>query len=300
MTFDYNYVRVFGAAAKECVCGSSQCRGYLGGDPQNTEAIVKDDSDEEYPEPVMFNEDGEIDDNWKHLISAASSFDSTEKMADHRLGNKDKMGKSAIVGGHVENTTELQIAGMQVKEEDETGLSATAVRPLEITAGSSLIKSTFCAQLHHSLEVDNSVEGLLPVLLEKNRSQLDHKMNKPISEAQKGFFQGLETSLQSVVSKSLSDATDTKKKIKSNTEDRHESKARPRLKTSCSSSSVKKGKSCSNSLKIDKSELIVGKSNVLSYKSRKIMESSLNNRFEAGMSSSSSSSSKGCHKNFLR
>ncbi|KAF7140873.1 hypothetical protein RHSIM_Rhsim06G0088400 [Rhododendron simsii] len=271
LTFDYNYVRVFGAAAKECVCGSSQCRGYLGGDPQNTEAIVKDDSDEEYPEPVMFYEDGEIDDNWKHLISAASSFDTTEKMADHRLGNKDKMSKSAIVGGHVESIRELQIAG----------LSATAVHPLEITAGSSLIKSASGAQLHDSLEVDNSVEGLLPVLQEETCSQLDHKSNKPISEAQKGFVQGLETSLQSVVSKPLSDAVNSKKKFKSDSEDRHESKAHPRLRTSRSPSSVKKGKSSSNSLKIDKSGLMVNKSNVLPYKSRKIMESSLNNRFEA-------------------
>ncbi|XP_056164650.1 histone-lysine N-methyltransferase ASHH2 isoform X2 [Syzygium oleosum] len=57
-TFDYNYVRVFGAAAKKCVCGSPQCRGYIGGDPQNTEAIVQGDSDDEYPEPIMLYEDG--------------------------------------------------------------------------------------------------------------------------------------------------------------------------------------------------------------------------------------------------
>ncbi|KAI6690981.1 hypothetical protein NL676_027809 [Syzygium grande] len=57
-TFDYNYVRVFGAAAKKCVCGSPQCRGYIGGDPQNTESIVQGDSDDEYPEPIMLYEDG--------------------------------------------------------------------------------------------------------------------------------------------------------------------------------------------------------------------------------------------------
>lgn len=58
VTFDYNYVRVFGAAAKKCVCGSPQCRGYIGGDPLNTEAIVQGDSDDEYPEPIMLREDG--------------------------------------------------------------------------------------------------------------------------------------------------------------------------------------------------------------------------------------------------
>ncbi|KAF8026567.1 hypothetical protein BT93_F3148 [Corymbia citriodora subsp. variegata] len=58
VTFDYNYVRVFGAAAKKCVCGSPQCRGYIGGDPLNTDVIVQGDSDDEYPEPVMLLEDG--------------------------------------------------------------------------------------------------------------------------------------------------------------------------------------------------------------------------------------------------
>ncbi|XP_072969717.1 uncharacterized protein [Typha angustifolia] len=59
VTFDYNYVRVFGAAAKKCVCGSSECRGYIGGDPSSTEVIVQGDSDEEYLEPLMVDEDYE-------------------------------------------------------------------------------------------------------------------------------------------------------------------------------------------------------------------------------------------------
>ncbi|KAI9097499.1 hypothetical protein K1719_025270 [Acacia pycnantha] len=61
VTFDYNYVRVFGAAAKKCYCGSPHCRGYIGGDPLNAEIIVQDDSDEEFPEPVMLTE-GDIED----------------------------------------------------------------------------------------------------------------------------------------------------------------------------------------------------------------------------------------------
>ncbi|KAF6147948.1 hypothetical protein GIB67_001523 [Kingdonia uniflora] len=59
LTFDYNYQRVFGAAAKKCICGSSECRGYLGGDPLNTEIVVQDDSDDEYPEPLMVLEAGD-------------------------------------------------------------------------------------------------------------------------------------------------------------------------------------------------------------------------------------------------
>ncbi|KAJ6412621.1 hypothetical protein OIU84_005630, partial [Salix udensis] len=53
VTFDYNYVRVVGAAAKRCYCGSPQCRGYIGGDPTSTEVIDQVDSDEEFPEPLL-------------------------------------------------------------------------------------------------------------------------------------------------------------------------------------------------------------------------------------------------------
>ncbi|XP_023731848.1 histone-lysine N-methyltransferase ASHH2 [Lactuca sativa] len=56
LTFDYNYVRVFGAAAKKCVCGSSRCRGVIGGDPLSSETVVSGDSDDEFPEPVTFYE----------------------------------------------------------------------------------------------------------------------------------------------------------------------------------------------------------------------------------------------------
>ncbi|CAN8234244.1 unnamed protein product [Cochlearia groenlandica] len=57
LTFDYNYVRVFGAAAKKCHCGSSHCRGYIGGDPLNGDVIVQSDSDEEYPELLILDDE---------------------------------------------------------------------------------------------------------------------------------------------------------------------------------------------------------------------------------------------------
>ncbi|KAF4353744.1 hypothetical protein F8388_024313 [Cannabis sativa] len=47
VTFDYNYVRVLGAVAKKCYCGSNQCRGYIGGDPLDKEdGSLESDSDE--------------------------------------------------------------------------------------------------------------------------------------------------------------------------------------------------------------------------------------------------------------
>ncbi|CAA0840805.1 Unknown protein [Striga hermonthica] len=69
VTFDYNYVRVFGAAAKKCVCGSPNCRGYIGGDPTNSEVIVHGDSDEEFAEPVMTLDDREMKEDWNDIIS---------------------------------------------------------------------------------------------------------------------------------------------------------------------------------------------------------------------------------------
>ncbi|CAM8877632.1 unnamed protein product [Rhodiola kirilowii] len=57
VTFDYNYVRVSGAAAKKCKCGSSRCRGFIGGNPLNSE-VVAHDSDEEDPE--YFETDREL------------------------------------------------------------------------------------------------------------------------------------------------------------------------------------------------------------------------------------------------
>ncbi|KAK7282685.1 hypothetical protein RIF29_11658 [Crotalaria pallida] len=76
VTFDYNYVRVFGAAAKKCYCGSRHCRGYIGGgDPLDAELIVQGDSDEEFPEPVMLTEDGEI----KGSMPTSKDFDNVDR-----------------------------------------------------------------------------------------------------------------------------------------------------------------------------------------------------------------------------
>ncbi|KAJ6807264.1 histone-lysine N-methyltransferase ASHH2 isoform X1 [Iris pallida] len=66
VTFDYNYVRVVGAAAKKCVCGSSECRGYIGGDRLNSEVIVQGDSDDEDIERVINHEVGERELNLKN------------------------------------------------------------------------------------------------------------------------------------------------------------------------------------------------------------------------------------------
>ncbi|KAL7246186.1 hypothetical protein ACSBR2_001338 [Camellia fascicularis] len=282
VTFDYNFVRVFGAAAKKCVCGSSQCRGYIGGDPLNTEVVVQCDPDEEYPEPVMVYRNGKPDYKLKKLLSSTSSSESTEvQITDHTIGNKDKMGKSATAVGHLEITTELQTAEILVK--DETDKSATAVQHLEIPTRKSLNKSASGECLQISLAMDNSVEKLPPSVQQVvTSSQLDDMMGKTISNAKQEFVQRLETSALIVISnKSLSNTIDAKKKCNSDIiEDRCASKSYPLMKTSRLSFSVKKGKLNSNSVNVHKPDMMVNKSPVLPYKPKRLMEGSLNGHLE--------------------
>ncbi|XP_057490499.1 histone-lysine N-methyltransferase ASHH2-like [Actinidia eriantha] len=283
VTFDYNYVRVFGAAAKKCVCGSSQCRGIIGGDPQNTEVIVQGDSDEEYPEPVMLYEDGKIDDSSKPKFATSSFYGTNMQLADNKLGNKGKTDKSATAAAHLEGTTELQAAGLPEKVEDENDRSATAVQQLEIMPENSISKSASGTLLLVSREMDESGEKLQSVMSVETSSQLDDLLNKTISDAQQEFVRRLETSAMTVSSsKQLSDTLHNNNKVKSDAiEERRDLKSRPRMKTSRSSSLVKKGKLKSNTPNVDKSELMINKSHVLPYKPRKTVEGSLNGRFEA-------------------
>lgn len=274
MTFDYNYVRVFGAAVKKCVCGSPHCRGYIGADRLNTEIVVQGDSDDEYTEPAVICEDGEIDD-WKNLISATSSSDDKEmQIADSILASKDNMEKHATTFEHLESTTELQTAAILLKEEDGTGKSTNAVQHMEISAEeASLNKSA-------SLEMDDSMEKLPPPLqhLETTIS------SKKISYAQQDLFQRLDNPAPTIIScKTLSDTIDANKCKFDTIEDRHTSKPHPLLKASRSCSSVKKGKLGSISVDLEKHEMMINKSHLLPFKSRKLLEGSLNGRFEAGM-----------------
>ncbi|KAL8216276.1 hypothetical protein R6Q57_023113 [Mikania cordata] len=80
LTFDYNYVRVFGAAAKKCVCGSSRCRGVIGGDPLNDETVVLGDSDDEHPEPATYYQDN--NNKFDNLISVTVTTEETNLIND--------------------------------------------------------------------------------------------------------------------------------------------------------------------------------------------------------------------------
>ncbi|XP_044971195.1 uncharacterized protein LOC123431465 isoform X1 [Hordeum vulgare subsp. vulgare] len=59
LTFDYNYVRVSGAAPQKCFCGTAKCRGYIGGDISGSGIITQHDAEAEYFEPMVTCKDAE-------------------------------------------------------------------------------------------------------------------------------------------------------------------------------------------------------------------------------------------------
>ncbi|KAF6998202.1 hypothetical protein CFC21_014340 [Triticum aestivum] len=59
LTFDYNYVRVSGAAPQKCFCGTAKCRGYIGGDISGSGISTQHVAEAEYFEPMVTYKDAE-------------------------------------------------------------------------------------------------------------------------------------------------------------------------------------------------------------------------------------------------
>uniref|UniRef100_A0ACD5YTL0 Uncharacterized protein n=1 Tax=Avena sativa TaxID=4498 RepID=A0ACD5YTL0_AVESA len=59
LTFDYNYVRVSGAAPQKCFCGTAKCRGYIGGDISGSDIIAQDGGEAEHFEPMVTYKDAD-------------------------------------------------------------------------------------------------------------------------------------------------------------------------------------------------------------------------------------------------
>eukprot|EP00250_Pteridium_aquilinum_P019301 c24385_g1_i2 orf=369-5060(+) len=92
ITFDYNFVRVCGAAAKKCLCGSRDCRGFIGGDPMTPRSVVHSDSEEDDPEPIMIEESSEeesrIEDS--KLVIDKKRDEKAEAIPPLELRNKER------------------------------------------------------------------------------------------------------------------------------------------------------------------------------------------------------------------
>ncbi|KAJ7959179.1 Histone-lysine N-methyltransferase ASHH2 [Quillaja saponaria] len=269
VTFDYNYVRVLGAAAKKCYCGTPQCRGYIGGDPLNTEVIVQGDSDEEFPEPVMLTVEGDIVDGMPR-----ANYTHGVKMQKARCRSKDsdRYNKSITTVEQLESSTE--------KENSTNPTSAVS-------------------QLQSSIELINSKGKLVSsIQVEEISRHTEDVTSKPMSAVRQYSFtdeEVLNTTSCTIERSEISSSVTAHGKLLSDSIDNNNreskydsvedkpvnSKSHPRMKTSRSSSSVKKGKGRTNLPDAHKVEVTPNRSHVLSVKPKKAVEGSSIDRFEA-------------------
>ncbi|KAK4429611.1 Histone-lysine N-methyltransferase ASHH2 [Sesamum alatum] len=288
VTFDYNYVRVFGAAAKKCVCGSPNCRGYIGGDPLNSEVVVQDDSDDDYLEPVMTCGDRDMNDDWNDIMSNSLN-DGQHESASKPPANKYNMKKrintvgESISDSHTSEPSTQKVEGVKTVQveksivQDRSEVENSAANDSATDAFERLDINKITGQsLNGSVSATSKVEseGLWSRM--HSSSQL-----MDISFQSDGVENKAMSSTQSPI-KSLSDMVESKRKLKyAAVRRRHEPpKSSSLAKTNSSSSSIKKGKHGSDVVN-DKETIDVDTSNAALEKSKKLPELSLNNRFEA-------------------
>ncbi|KAL2339733.1 hypothetical protein Fmac_007673 [Flemingia macrophylla] len=254
LTFDYNYVRVFGAAAKKCYCSSPNCRGYIGGGDPLAELIVQSDSEEEFPEPVMLTKDGEIEE----AVATSKYFkDVDTQSAQNILKDKDILDTSTI-------SVDLDVS--PEKESSMNPASAVSLLPR-----------------HSSVEMEE--KGKLPssAQVEETYQQMEDETSKHMPAIQQEYekeseFADKTSSIQSLeatplaVNKMLPSATGS---IKDSKPDIIEGRKTSKLK-----GSIKKGKLHANPPNGLKYEVTANRLQVSSIKHKKV-ESSSNGRFEA-------------------
>ncbi|KAL3504286.1 hypothetical protein ACH5RR_034127 [Cinchona calisaya] len=293
VTFDYNYVRVFGAAAKKCVCGSSQCQGYIGGDRLNAEVIVQAESDEEFPEPVVVSRNGEVTWNLNNATSATSSLIEKEIVTVREPSRvEDHINGSASISGKIDMSSEKQTGVISYQDKIGIDGSTTLAECLEITKESGdLSRSASTAlSIAISLETESSVEQHSSVRLVGTSSQSRDITSENMSAARENCS-ATESMGNPLCSNQGSDANplygicdkiDSEKKVKSNVGEVRVvlSKSHARTKTSKRSSSVKR-KPKTHSVDIKKPLDIDNKEHVPPFKPKKLLEDLSNGHFEA-------------------
>ncbi|KAK4276704.1 hypothetical protein QN277_014823 [Acacia crassicarpa] len=256
VTFDYNYVRVFGAAAKKCYCGSPLCRGYIGGgDPLNAEVIVQGDSDEEFPEPVMLTEDGEIE----------RSMPRSDVMQAERNLSKDR--------GLVDKSRSAQVPGNNLEKENSINPSPAIPPP------------------HCPLDVEDSIGKLPSSDVEEISPQMRDAKSKSMPAVQQVLKSELPDDISSIqmeasatpISKAISNLIKNKKESKFETVEDRPGFPRTHLlvKTSRANASVKKGKVHFNHSNGLKAAVTANRLQAAPSKPKKVAEGLSNGRFEA-------------------
>lgn len=255
LTFDYNYVRVFGAAAKKCHCGSHKCQGYIGGDPHNADQIVQGDSDEEFPEPVVIDENGEIDHALEDVMAKSrpedvelvpNAHDLRQENLEVRMDEGNKVNEIDI-GGQSPTLTKMQESD---KVESSENLAASQSERVRDETMSTVDQLRLVRE--HATSTSSPMSDILPV--------------------------------KRMVKNSLSGSSDSTGRI-SEVDivecERSPSKRRPRMKISRPSKSVKDRKSNSNSSGAEKVLVTGHRTQLLSYKPRKLLGGSVNGHLEA-------------------
>ncbi|PON60140.1 Methyltransferase [Parasponia andersonii] len=276
VTFDYNYVRVFGAAAKKCYCGSPQCRGYIGGDPLKNEDYppkMLSDSDEDYPEPMMLPDDDDDDEKsmGNTMHKASSSNGVIGQISERIVDKRDERDKCSPDLGKLEIST---------GKEYSLNYSASAVSLVD--SGFELDSMGKLPCSNQTSEISQQTENVTHELISAvhQESPIHEEAKEKSSSSSQRFNR---TSSVKVLRKPLCDGIDGNRKSKSDTADDRllSSKAHPIVKTSHSSSANKKGKVKSSSPNTSNAQLVANKSHVLHNKPKKTIEDSLGSRFEA-------------------
>ncbi|KAI3972888.1 hypothetical protein MKX01_019546 [Papaver californicum] len=244
VTFDYNYVRVFGAAAKRCKCGSSVCRGYIGGDPSDTEVVVQGDSDEEYPEPSMVTEDSYYADFVDENSDSGLAGGAVVEHEDCTVNASDTMCASSI---------------KQLEQSLEKGsVSVSSFEPL--------VSITAEGTTRESPSHDPGVLLQTQDTMFKSSSVFPSLQTQDATSSAPITFQPLETSLTTkLISKSLSDSDPANKKyIPERLEEKSNiSKPQPVVKSSRPSVSIKKVKSNFPAVTSSKARVVANKIKLL-------------------------------------
>ncbi|KAE8647263.1 histone-lysine N-methyltransferase ASHH2 isoform X1 [Cucumis sativus] len=285
VTFDYNYVRVFGAAAKKCYCGSFHCRGYIGGDPLNSEVIIQSDSDEEFPEPVMLRGDGRSLNS--NLSTAVSSMDVAKmQSSEHLKGNRDKRDQPIRIASELKISEEkvdpLKLSASKISEEKEDPLKLSATKISEEKEDPLNLSASTISPLHSSLEFEDS-KVASPIPVPDITHQTEDVTSQPIfvDQTEISLLDNIPDkntcSIEQEAKLSVDDIDARKKSKLDSVEDKQVYiKSHPRMKTSRKLGSIKKGK-VSSAEKIQ----ITNRSQISSVKPKRLIEGSPGNRFEA-------------------
>ncbi|KAH6832766.1 histone-lysine N-methyltransferase [Perilla frutescens var. hirtella] len=283
VTFDYNFVRVFGAAAKKCVCGSANCRGYIGGDLTNSEVIAQDDSDDEYKEPVMICEDGEMNKDWNDIMLNNSNDreDEIAKEPSHNIYSMEKLIDSvseSIIVSHTSKPSPQKVGGVNSAQvaEVRVGDGFRVYDSIDNKSTANVVE-----KLNNNKTKGESLKRSTPAGLKVECRGIQSQMRK----VKKAMSSAHESTISVSHSKTLSDKVECKRNLKHNATVEGSdvlTQSNSLTKTNRSLSSIKKGKPKLNALKVKVSPN-VDKLSVEMHKSKKLPKLPLSHHFEAVM-----------------